>query len=112
MTADDYVSVDDEVLVCSDLTADDIVEAIIEKRDAANDQVSSDEEPAEEPSVMTTREAIAAFDALQIYISSLPAIASQHAVNLDNIRSAVVAHSVRHTTVQKKIVDFFSPTGL
>lgn len=102
---------DDQILVCSDLSTDNIVEAIIEKRDATNDQASRDEKLAEEPSVMTTREAVAAFDAQQIYISSLPNLAPQYAVNLHSIRSVVVAHSVR-PTVQNKIVDFLSPNGV
>lgn len=50
---------------------------------------------------MTTREAVAAFDLRQIYISSLLDLAPQHALKLDSIRLAVVAYSVRHTTVQK-----------
>lgn len=41
MTADDYIQVDDQVLC--DVTTDDIVEAVIEKRDTTNDEVSSDE---------------------------------------------------------------------
>lgn len=54
----------DQVLVWSDLT--DIVEVIIEKRDAANDQASSYEELAEEPGIMSARKAVAAYDALQV----------------------------------------------
>lgn len=41
MTADDYVQVDDQVL--PDVTTDDIVEAIIKKRDTTNYEVSNDE---------------------------------------------------------------------
>lgn len=58
---------------------------------------------------MTTREAVAAFYALQIYISSLPDLVPQHAMNLDSMRLPVVTHSVRQTTAQKKIANFFSP---
>lgn len=107
-TADDCVSVDVKAPVCSDLATDDIVEAIIENRDAENAQASSDEELADEPGVVTTREAVAAFEALHIYIWPLPDLAPQHAVNFDSIRSAVVAHSVRPTAVRKKIAGVFS----
>lgn len=72
---------------------------------ATNDQASSGEELAEVPSVMTTREALVGFYVLQVYISSFPDLAPQHALNLDRIRSAVAAHSLNHTTVRKEIVD-------
>lgn len=67
MTADDYVSAGDQALVCSDLLTDDIVEAIIEKRNATNDQENSEEKLAQEPSIMPTRKPAPAFDTLQIY---------------------------------------------
>lgn len=72
---------------------------------ATNDQASSDEELAEESSVMTTCEAVGGFYTLRMYISTFPNIAPQHVLNLDRIRSVVAAHSLNHTAVQKKIVD-------
>lgn len=70
-----------------------------------NNQTSSDEELAEEPSITTTRKAVAALDVLQIL--SLPDFVFQHTVILKSIKSAVIVHSVCHTTLQKKISDFF-----
>lgn len=99
MTADNYVSLDDQVLLCSDLTTDDVVEVVVEKRDATNDQTSSDEGLAEKPSVTTTRNAVVALDAPQKHMSSLPDLAPQHQV--DNGWALIC-----HATVQKKIVDF------
>lgn len=61
---------------------------------------------------MSTREAVVAFDALYIYISSLLGLAPQHAVNLFSIISVMVAYSVCHTAGRKKIAGSFSPIAV
>lgn len=57
------------------------------------DEDSSDEEPSCETRILTTREAIAAFDTLlcALYLASLLGFAAEHAVvNLDVVRSAAL----------------------
>lgn len=64
VTADEYIVVDDNVMICSELMTDHIVKAIKDGKEAKADKDSSDEEPAGETRTLTTSEAITAFNTL------------------------------------------------
>lgn len=66
-----------------------------------------DEKPAGETRILTTREAIATFNALQLYLASLEGFTVEHKAKINVTRSAAVALSIRQS-VPKKISDFFN----
>lgn len=90
-------------MVCTELTFKEIVESIKDTEEGHEHQADSDEESAEEPKAIRTREVTAACEALQHFLASLPDLVTRHAVTL-SIGSAVVASSIKQT-IEKKITN-------
>ena len=107
--AEEYLSVDDEVVVFPELTDENILEEFQSNKREGED-IEEDEEEEEliiNRQTLTPAEAIASCEALQNFLSTVPSIPESHLVHLDAIRSLCVSLNIQKKVKQTTISEFF-----
>lgn len=104
-TVHEYFAVDDNVTVLSQLTTDEVFKAFWGGQEVNVNKGNRDEQPLNRRRISTTMKAIASFDNLQFCLASFPHFAAKHAVCLNAMRLAAVAHFARQSV--RKSSDIF-----
>lgn len=108
--AEEYLQVDDEIIVFPELTDENILDEIQGNQAEDGEEQEKEEEEEEQTvsqTVLTPAEAIASCEALQNFLSRVPGVPEGHLVTLDAIRALCVSHSVKKNIKQTVISDFF-----
>lgn len=110
-SAEDYLAVDDDILVFPESTEEDILAEIQEARNDCDEEEGDGESDQRSISTLTPTEAVSAIEGIQDFLSSVAEVPDSHLVCLDAIRSLCVKLSVKKTTKQSVISDFFSKSA-
>lgn len=101
----DYLSADDYVSTCYELTEADIIQSIKDSKDE-NDESSEDEETVVGDNVhITSSEALASFETMRTFISAQSNVPDSIFTNMHQLQNYLMSTTTANL-VQKKITDF------